>query len=133
MTDEERREMMRSNWKAQMNMLGYDESGNPKPEDKAETMELELEIEPLTEEQKNAICGYKYPRQRILTLAVPTYEHEYSKYPEQIRFSFADGHTAVYDMRVDQPHPVIVENIKIIRKWKQGYVNQPQRRRRNRT
>ena len=95
-------------------------------------MTLELHLE-LTEEQKNEICGYKPPRQRILTLAVPTYEHEYSKYPEQIRVSFGDGHTAVYDMRVDQPHPVIVENIKIIRKWKQVYVNQPQRRRRNRT
>ena len=133
MTDEERREMMRSNWKAQMNMLGYDESGNPKPEDKEETMTLEFEAEPLTEEQKDAICGYKPPRKRILSMAVPKYEHEYSKYPEQIRVSFADGHTAVYDMRIDQPHPVIVENIKIIRKWKQGYVNQPQRRRRNRT
>lgn len=133
MTDEERREMMRSNWKAQMNMLGYDESGNPKPEDKEETMTLEFEAEPLTEEQKDAICGYKPPRKRILSMAVPKYEHEYSKYPEQIRVSFADGHTAVYDMRIDQPHPVIVENIKIIRKWKQGYVNQQQRRRRNRT
>ena len=96
------------------------------------TMELELQME-MTEEQKDAICGYKPPRKRILTMAVPKYEHEYSKYPEQIRVSFADGHTAVYDMRIDQPHPVIVENIKIIRKWKQGYVNQPQRRRRNRT
>ena len=133
MTDEERREMMRSNWKAQMNMLGYDESGNPKPEDKTEMkLELELELE-LTEEQKDVLCGYKPPRKRILAMAVPKYEHEYSKYPEQIRVSFGDGHTAVYDLRVDQQHPVIVENIKIIRKWKQGYVNQPQRRRRNRT
>lgn len=29
MTEEERREMMRSNYAAQMNMLGYDASGNP--------------------------------------------------------------------------------------------------------
>ena len=137
MTDEERREMMRSNWKAQMNMLGYDESGNPKPEDKEKTMTLELQLElqlELTEEQKNEICGYKHPRQRILTLAVPMYEHEYSKYPEKIRVSFGDGHTAVYDMHIEQPHPVIEENIRIIRKWKQGYVNNPERRRRrNRT
>ena len=68
-------------------------------------------------------------RPGMLQLAVKKYEHDYSKYPEQIRVSFADGHTAIYEMRVDQPHPVIVENIKIIRKWK-GYVNQPQRRRR---
>lgn len=62
-----------------------------------------------------------------------TYEHEFSRHQEKIRVSFKDGSTAVYDLRVEQPHPVIVENIKIIRKWKQGYVNQPKRRRRNRT
>jgi len=27
----EKRKMMQDNWKAQMNMLGYDESGNPLP------------------------------------------------------------------------------------------------------
>lgn len=79
------------------------------------TLELKMEAE-LSEEQKAALCGFKYPRKRILTLAVPKYEHESSKYPEQIRVSFADGHTAVYDMRVDQPAPVILENIRIIRK-----------------
>lgn len=30
MTEEERREMMRSNYAAQMNMLGYSADGNPK-------------------------------------------------------------------------------------------------------
>ena len=102
-----------------------------------ETMTLELEIN-LTEEQKNEICGYKHPRQRILTLAVPRYEHESSKYPEQIRVSFGDGHTAIYDMRVEQPHPLVLKNIEIMKETKkkitQGYVNQPlRRRRRNRT
>ena len=101
------------------------------------TMELELQIE-LTEEQKDAICGYKPPRKRILTMAVPIYEHDSSKYPEQIRVSFADGHTAVYDMRIDQPHPLVLKNIEIMKETKkkitQGYVNQPmQRRRRNKT
>lgn len=95
------------------------------------TLELKMEAE-LSEEQKAEICGFKYPRTRILTLAVPKYEHESSKYPEHIRVSFADGHTAVYDLRVDQPAPQIVESIKIIRRMKQGYVNQPARRRRNR-
>jgi hypothetical protein len=95
------------------------------------TLELKMEAE-LSEEQKAEICGFKYPRKRILTLAVPKYEHESSKYPEQIRVSFADGHTAVYDLRVDQPAPQIVESIKIIRRMRQGYVNQPMRRRRNR-
>jgi len=29
MTDDERREMLQSNWAAQMNAMGYDASGNP--------------------------------------------------------------------------------------------------------
>lgn len=58
------------------------------------------------------------------------YDTEFSVHPEQIRVSFEDGSTAVYDLRVNQPHPIIMENIRIIRKWKQGYVNQPPRRRR---
>jgi hypothetical protein len=58
------------------------------------------------------------------------YEHSFSRLPERIRVSFRDGSTAVYDLRVNQPAPVIVENVKIIRKWKTGYVNQPLRRRR---
>ena len=69
-------------------------------------------------------------RPEMLDRAVPNYEHECSIYPDQIRVSFSDGHTAVYDLRVEQPHPVIVENIRIIRKWKQGYVNRPERRKR---
>jgi hypothetical protein len=100
-----------------------------------ETMTLELEIN-LTEEQKDEICGYKPPRKRILAMAVPRYEHESSKYPEQIRVSFGDGHTAIYDMRVEQPHPLVLKNIEIMKETKkkitQGYVNQPQRRRRRR-
>jgi hypothetical protein len=97
-----------------------------------EEFTMEFEAEPLTEEQKDAICGYKPPRKRILSMAVPKYEHEYSKYPEQIRVSFADGHTAVYDLHVDQPAPQVIESIKIIRRMKQGYINQPPMRRRNR-
>ena len=101
------------------------------------TMEMELQLE-LTEEQKDIICGYKPPRKRILAMAVPRYEHESSEYPEQIRVSFGDGHTAVYDMRIDQPHPLVLKNIEIMKETKrkitQGYVNQPlRRRRRNRT
>ena len=65
----------------------------------------------------------------ILPKPVPMYEREGSKYPEMIRVSFNDGSTAVYDLRVEQPAPVIIENIRIIRKWKQGYVNQPEIRR----
>lgn len=69
-------------------------------------------------------------RPEPLAEVVPYYDHDFSKHPDHIRVSFADGSTAVYDLRMEQPHPVIVENIRIIRKWKQGYVNQPARRRR---
>ena len=74
----------------------------------------------------------KERRPKILPKPVPIYEHECSEIPDRIRVSFADGSTAIYELRVEQPAPIIVENIKIIRKWKQGYVNQPERRRRRR-
>ena len=41
---------------------------------------------------------------------------EFSRHPEKIRLSFTDGSTAVYDLRVEQPAPIIQENIKIIRR-----------------
>ena len=72
-------------------------------------------------------------RPKMMDKPAVHYEHKYSIHPETIRVSFEDGSTAVYDLRVNQPAPVIVENIQIIRKWKQGYVNNPARRRRNRT
>lgn len=102
------------------------------------TMDKEYELEatfngkPLTKEQIDKILGREPGRPEILQKVQPIYEHECSKYPDKIRVSFMDGHTAVYDLRVEQPAPVIIENIRIIRKWKQGYVNQPKRRR-NRT
>ena len=71
----------------------------------------------------------KANRPEMLPNPLPTYDHEFSKYPERIRVSFSDGHTAVYDLRVEMPAPQIVESVKIIRKWN-GYVNQPARRRR---
>ena len=40
----------------------------------------------------------------------------FSRHPEKIRVSFRDGSTAVYDLRVEQPAPVILENIRIIRR-----------------
>ena len=72
----------------------------------------------------------KMNKPEIVGKAAPYYEHAWSKHPDSVRISFSDGSTAVYDIRQDQPHPVIIENIRIIRKWKQGYVNQPARRRR---
>lgn len=68
----------------------------------------------------------------MMPIPEPYYEHETSMYPESIRVSFRNGKTIIYDRRVEQPAPVFEENIRIIRKWKQGYVNQPKRRR-NRT
>lgn len=44
-----------------------------------------------------------------------------------MRISFDDGSTAVYDIRVEQPHPIIQENIKIIQRMQVGYL--PKRRR----
>ena len=69
-------------------------------------------------------------RPEILGKVVPIYEHDYSVLPEKIRVLFMDGRTMIYDIHIDQPAPVIVQNIKLIRKMKQGYVNQPARRRR---
>ena len=68
-------------------------------------------------------------RPEILDKVVPIYEHEYSVLPDRIRVLFSDGRTMIYDIHMDQPSPVIVQNIKLIRKMKQGYVNKPLRRR----
>ena len=67
-------------------------------------------------------------RPEMLPEAVPYYEHDWSVHPDAIRISFSDGSTAIYDIRVEQPHPIILENLKIIRRMN-GYVNQPARRR----
>lgn len=71
--------------------------------------------------------GHKRPQ--ILDKPLPMYDHEWSELPDRVRISFDNGRTAVYDLRMEQPHPVVMENIRIIRKWR-GYVNQPVRRRR---
>lgn len=69
-------------------------------------------------------------RPDMLDKPVEIYDHECSKYPDRLRVSFADGRTMVYDIRIEQPPPVIQRNISLIRKMKQGYVNRPERRRR---
>ena len=76
----------------------------------------------------------KAGRPTILPKLMANYDYDFSVYPDQIRVSFSDGHTEVYERRIEQPAPQMMESIRIIQKWKQGYVNQPaQRRRRNRT
>lgn len=67
-------------------------------------------------------------RPEMLPEAVPFYDHEWSAHPDSVRISFSDGSTAIYDIRVEQPHPIILENVRIIRRMN-GYVNQPARRR----
>ena len=68
-------------------------------------------------------------RPEILPNPLPIYDHDFSRIPDRVRMSFSDGSTAVYDLRMVQPSPVIIENIRIIRRMKQGYVNKPLRRR----
>ena len=74
-------------------------------------------------------------RPEMLPEPVPYYAYKHSRHPDSIRMSFRDGSTAVYDIRMEQPHPLVVENIKTIRETekniKQGYVNRPQRKWRN--
>lgn len=43
------------------------------------------------------------------------YDREDSRYPDRVRLSFPDGHTEIYDRRVNQPRP-------------DGYVNWPRRK-----
>ena len=43
------------------------------------------------------------------------YDREESKYPDRVRICFKDGHTVIYDRRVNQPRP-------------DGYVNWPRRK-----
>lgn len=69
-------------------------------------------------------------RPEMLEKAVPIYEHGISELPDAIRVSFSDGRTAVYERRAEMPPPLIVENIRIIRKWKTGYQAPGNRRRR---
>lgn len=75
-------------------------------------------------------------RPKILPEVAPYYTHDYSVHPDMVRLSFADGSTAVYDIRIDQPHPLVLKNIEIINETekniKQGYVNKPGARRRRR-
>ena len=74
----------------------------------------------------------KGERPKMMPESVSYYDRDSSRLPDRIRASFEDGSSAVYIRRVEQPAPVILENIRIIRKWRQGYVNQPEIRRRGR-
>ena len=67
-------------------------------------------------------------RPEVLGKVVPIYEHDYSVLPEKIRVLFKDGRTMIYDIHIDQPAPVIIENIKIIRRMTGYEAPKPRRR-----
>ena len=73
-------------------------------------------------------------RPDILPNPAPHYDTEFSKHPEQVRLSFSDGSTAVYNIDNRFPHPLVLQNAEIMKNTKQnikqGYVNHPYRRRR---
>ena len=70
-------------------------------------------------------------RPEILDKPVPTYMTAESIHPDQIRLSFTDGSTAIYDLRIEFPHHIMARNHEIMEKWSnKGYNNQPMRRRR---
>ena len=87
-----------------------------------------MSARPETIDEAVELWGVKRPDP--LPEVAPYYDHDFSVHPDRVRVSFSDGSTAIYDIRIDQPAPVIMENIRMIRKWKQGYVNKPARRRR---
>ena len=61
---------------------------------------------------------------------VPIYEHEHDGHPDALRVSFEDGSTAVYEIRRDQPHPMTIKSIEIIRKWNTGILPEEPKKRR---
>ena len=60
-------------------------------------------------------------RPGMLAKSTPYYDTDASKYPEMIRVSFDDGSTIIYETKIQQPAPVITENIRIIHEMKIGY------------
>lgn len=72
-------------------------------------------------------------RPEMLAFPVPIYDRTDSEIPEKVRISFTNGTSAIYMLHVDQPKPLVMESIRIIRKWRsEGNQYVPQRRRRNR-
>ena len=86
----------------------------------------------ISEKQRHEIKLERRPG--ILPKPVPVYERTDSEIPERVRISFTNGTSAIYDLHTDQPHPLVLKNIEIMKETKknitQGYVNNPMRRRR---
>jgi hypothetical protein len=53
-------------------------------------------------------------RPEVLPKPSAHYRGKHSRYPEQVRVSFRDGNTFVYEMRAEQPAPVIAEGVEVI-------------------
>ena len=71
------------------------------------------------------------PKNRPKPLPAPAYLYDRDgRYPDRIRISFEDGQTAVYTLHTEEPHPLVMESIRIIRKWRNedGQAMQPRRR-----
>ena len=99
-TEEEKeraRAMCRESFAWQMAGLGYDPGGEPTRPQRPRRAERRKKPAPLPE-------------------PVVYYGKSDTKDPETIRLSFADGHTEIYDRRVNQPRP-------------DSYVNDPRRKR----
>lgn len=69
-------------------------------------------------------------RPEVADVAATAYGHAMSRHPERIMMKFSDGSEAEYSLVPDMPAPQIIENIRIIRKWRTGYQAPKERRRR---
>ena len=96
-----------------------------KDQEPCKECEIGINWEPKKEKKEN--------RPKPLPTPVYIFDREDSQIPDRIRVSFSDGTTAVYTLHVDQPHPLVEESIRIIRRWRsEGYQYVPPRRRRSR-
>ena len=82
---------------------------------------------PQTIEEAIELWGY---RPEMLAEVLPYYDSDFSVYPENVRISFKDGKTIVYNTTIIQPHELIQENIRIIRRIQQQMEDWKRRRRR---
>lgn len=87
-------------------------------------LELESGQEPCVRCKYNYVDKYERGQEEKAKV-VHCYGPKDGPYPGRILVEFEEGNTAVYHLHVEQPKPVFVE----IRS-RQGYVNQPMRRRR---
>lgn len=95
---------------------------------------LEIDQEPCASCEKHsawAQMGIQIKLERraeMLPKPLPIYERTDSRIPERVRISFTDGTSAIYDLHTEQPAPIIIENIKIIRRMAEYTAPRPRRR-----